>query len=946
MAAQSPQAAGIGTYVSHEREGADMANDATTARLTRRGFIKGAATLGAVAALGTKLFDGPQKSLAEGEPDPSKTEDRWVTSVCRQCRVFCPIKVHVVNGVAVKIDGNPDDPNAQGRICGKSQAGIMSLYDPYRVKAPMIRTNPEKGIGVDPMWKELTWDEAIDILAEKLQPVLEEDPTQFEVMTSNFTDDYARRSMRAFYGSFGIAASANVSAGAIGWQDGICGDGAHRATLRTLGGFVDATDYEYCNYMMFFGTNYFGSGKGWPTPTRSFLKARERGMKVVVIDPVQADLARMADEWIPIKPGTDQAFCLGMMYTLVHELDLYDHEHIKMRTNSPYLIGPDGMYVRNEDDTYTDKWRLGQDFGKPMIWDPVDGCAKSFDDPTIKDFALEGTYEVNGVECHPGWQLYTEFLEQYTPEWAESVCDVPAATIRRIAKEWGEAACIGQTMVFDDDPDGPYEVPYRPVSLICHKGAQAHYHCMLICRAAYMLTTLVGAANVVGSSRGSEGITVDPTPAGDGVITEGPEFTNYTFSYPPKKTKDIYFFGPETRDMDVINDPEHHAEDAALYRDKLSRKIMFHQFRNPIKSRGTGKYVVEAMKQIPFIWTVPLVFDEMAEMSDLLLPEGSYLERCAVVVPGTRALKGSWWEYNPDYIKDFEALMQPVVDQVYDTKQIMDIMTLLATRMGYLAEWNEAVTSSLAIKEEYALEPDVQYPVADILDRHLKSRYGDEYGFEYFSEHGFRGLPSVSRKAWYGYTKHPETRWPIYDEWWVWAREQYKGDRAKYGLSPHTEAYNDLIGLPEWHGIGPIEGADEEYDLTAVHYGNVFTAMCTPMEDPWRGDYMQKFARELLSIRINAQTAAEKGLKTGDRVLVESQYGNTQEGDVYVSECIRPDTIGITGGGPCLTTHIGPYARYGLHFNKLLCHDSWTHDQVTGNADFCCKVKLTKISEG
>ena len=912
--------------------------------VTRRSLLKGSAALAGAAAL-SSMFDGPLSSLQEGLADEAVVEDKWVTSVCRQCRVFCPIRVHVVNGVAVKIEGNPDDPNARGRICGKSQAGLMTLYNPYRVKAPMIRTNPEKGIEVDPEWLELSWDEALDILAEKMKPVLEEDAASFDVYTSNFTDEYAKNSIRNLVKSFGVASSAGASGGAIGWQDGICGDGAHRATLRHLGGFVDSTDYDYCEYAMFFGTNYFGAGKGWPTPMRSFLKNRERGMKVVVIDPVQSDFARMADEWVPIKPGTDQAFCLGMMHSMVFETGLYDPEVIEHRTNSPYLIGPDGMYVRSEEDLVEDQWRLNLTMGKPLVWDAVDNCTKTFDDPTVKQFALEGTYTVNGVECRPAWELFLEFLKPYTPEWAEEICTIPAADIRRIAKEFGEAAHIGETMTFNDDPEGPYEVPYTPVSVVCHKGAQAHYHCMLICRAAYMLTTLVGAANVVGSVRGSEGVTVNPKPGVDGVITEGIEFSNYAFNYPPSKSKDIFFFGPETRDMDVLVNPEEHPEEAALYGDKLHKRMMYHQFRNPIKSRGTGKQVVEGLKTVDFIWTIPLVHDEMTAMADLLLPEGSYLERMAMVTPGTRALKGSYWEFDEmmqGQIKDFEALQQPTVEPVYNTRHILDIMTEVCDRMGHLAEWNAAVTKSMSISDEYALDPNTKYTTRELLDAHAKSKFGAEYGIEYFETVGFKGKPAESRKDWYGYLKNPGTRFPVYDEWWVWAREQYKADREAYGLRPHTEAYADLIPFPEWHGIGNLDEAPAEFDLCACHSGDTLRAMCTPMEDPWRGDYMERFASSVLGIKMHTSAAEARGLKTGDHVIVESQYGNKVEADVYVTECIRPDCIGFSGAGPCRTVHSGPYAKIGTHFNSLISDYSEAHDQVTGNADFSAMVKVYK----
>src|SRR3990172_6585941 len=95
-----------------------------------------------------------------------KTQDEWVPTVCYMCFNCCGIRVHRVDGVVVKIDGDPDHPHNYGKICAKGQAGIMNLYDPYRAKTPLKRTNPEKGVGIDPKWQEISWEEALDTVAK------------------------------------------------------------------------------------------------------------------------------------------------------------------------------------------------------------------------------------------------------------------------------------------------------------------------------------------------------------------------------------------------------------------------------------------------------------------------------------------------------------------------------------------------------------------------------------------------------------------------------------------------------------------------------------------------------------------------------------------------------------------------------------------------------------
>ena len=92
----------------------------------------------------------------------SKLHSKLVTTSCGMCYIGCGIKVLVENGVVVNIEGNPDSPQNRGKMCAKGKAGFMNLYNPNRVKVPLKRTNPEKGLHVDPGWVEISWKEAID----------------------------------------------------------------------------------------------------------------------------------------------------------------------------------------------------------------------------------------------------------------------------------------------------------------------------------------------------------------------------------------------------------------------------------------------------------------------------------------------------------------------------------------------------------------------------------------------------------------------------------------------------------------------------------------------------------------------------------------------------------------------------------------------------------------
>jgi len=104
-------------------------------------------------------------------------EDVWISTRCGRCYNCCALRVHRVNGVAVKVEGNPESKQgSQGGVCAKGAAGLQVLYDPNRLNVPLRRTNPEKGLHADPKWKEITWEEALDEITARMKKVLADDP--------------------------------------------------------------------------------------------------------------------------------------------------------------------------------------------------------------------------------------------------------------------------------------------------------------------------------------------------------------------------------------------------------------------------------------------------------------------------------------------------------------------------------------------------------------------------------------------------------------------------------------------------------------------------------------------------------------------------------------------------------------------------------------------------
>ncbi|MBP1706479.1 MAG: BisC, partial [Chloroflexi bacterium] len=227
-------------------------------------------------------------------PSEQKGKRQVLQGLCRSCMAGeCKTLVHLEDGVVVKIEGNPDAPPNFGVLCGKGISEIMNFYNPYRVKNPVIRTNPEKGLNIDPKWKEVTWDEALDYIAGRLRQVREKDPRGL-VVCEGFgqRDTLLRDPFAKAFGTPNIVFS----------HGPLCAD--HYATCLVHAGFpVAIADFEYCNYHVTLGRSA-GPNQASATGSRRFAQAIKRGMKIVSIDP-RSSLDASKGEWVPILPGTD-----------------------------------------------------------------------------------------------------------------------------------------------------------------------------------------------------------------------------------------------------------------------------------------------------------------------------------------------------------------------------------------------------------------------------------------------------------------------------------------------------------------------------------------------------------------------------------------------------------------------------------------------------------------
>jgi len=339
-------------------------------RITRRTFLKVAAATGATAVAAGSLTGVTHRSLAS--PASAALEERWVPSVCLQCPAGCGIIVRVINGRAVKIEGNPIHPINRGRLCPKGQSGLQILYDPDRIKAPMKRVG-ERGAG---KWARISWEEAIATVAERLRTLRE----QGEAHTLVLMGGRYRGQMSTLFGRFLEAYGSPNDVG----HSSICADGTPIAHYLTQGWKAYAGyDWDNTNYLICFGGGFV---EAW-RPTVRLLRAyghMRRGRlgvraKIVQVEPRFSVSAIKADEWIPIRPGTDAALALGMAHVIVKE-GLYDKNFVAEHT-----------------------------------------------------FGFEDWTDEQG-KTHLGFK--TLVLRDYPPERAAEITGVPARTIERLAREF------------------------------------------------------------------------------------------------------------------------------------------------------------------------------------------------------------------------------------------------------------------------------------------------------------------------------------------------------------------------------------------------------------------------------------------------------------------------------------------------------------------------------
>lgn len=342
--------------------------------LTRREFLRtSAAVAGSAAAIGAtrSLMTSLKAEAAPGGALHTAAEEKIVPTVCSLCPSGCGMLARVADGNLVKLEGNPMHPVNLGALCPKGQAAPELLYNPDRLTGPMRHT----GARAAGKWEAITWDEAIQEVAAKLNDLRQSGTPERAALLYGETRGQMRPLLERFMAAIG-------SPNAVS-HDSLNIEAAKMGMYFTQGVYdLPAYDLENSNYVLSFGASFLEAGRSPQRMVAGYAYMRrgraERG-KIVLIDPRQGVTGAKADEWIPIQPGTDAALALAIANVII---------------------------------------KTGQ-----------------FDSDFVHNYAFgfEDFTDENGRE-HKGFKSYV--LENFDPQRIAGITGVPATTISRLAGEF------------------------------------------------------------------------------------------------------------------------------------------------------------------------------------------------------------------------------------------------------------------------------------------------------------------------------------------------------------------------------------------------------------------------------------------------------------------------------------------------------------------------------
>jgi anaerobic selenocysteine-containing dehydrogenase len=380
-------------------------------KITRRSFMKKASAATGTAVVMGGTLKPTLRALAEAGKTSANEMGKWIASTCQGCTSWCAKQIYVVDGRAVKVRGNPNSKVNGTASCPRTHLGLQQVYDPDRIKTPMKRTNLKKGRNEDPKFVPISWDEALDTIADKIMELRNNNETyKYMLMRGRYSymRDVLYDRMTKIIGS-----PNNISHSAI------CAEAEKFGPYYTEG-YWNYRQYDVLNarYILIWGADPLAANRQVSYYSSVWGDVIGKAT-MAVVEPRLSATAAKADEWLPIKPGHDGALAAAIAHVILTE----------------------GLWSRE------------------FVGDFKDGANRFVTGQEVNEDDFE---EKNTYGLVKWWNLE---LKDKTPEWAAERTGLPLDQIKRVALEYAKAAPQAISWV----GGGPVmQVRGGYASMICH----------------------------------------------------------------------------------------------------------------------------------------------------------------------------------------------------------------------------------------------------------------------------------------------------------------------------------------------------------------------------------------------------------------------------------------------------------------------------------------------
>ncbi len=726
--------------------------------ISRRRFLQGSVAM-SIAGGATLSSSSLIASAATTANVKLGNEEKKVATLCEMCVNKCAAIAHVRNGVVTKLDPNPLFPKSRNMLCARGNAGVQALYDPDRLKYPLIRDG-EKGSG---KFKRVSWNEAFAYIEEKLTKILDEEQDNRSTVAFCAGEGMAEHTFKNFFTEFGSAHFLNHAS--------LCLATTVSGYALTIGGYGQA-DLDNAKYVIMAGAN---RAEAIVTPdTMDFFKRTSgRGAKLITVDPRFTNTAAKSDKWLGINVGTDLAFVLALSYVAIKE-ERYN---------------------------------------------------KAFVEAFFADFETYKNHILNNG---------------YTPEWAEKITGIKAADIYEVAREFMAHA--------------PQAIYYQGRRTTWSKND------FQLRRAQAIFTALAGSIDVKGGICFGKSL---PLVAHE---VSAPLYAQAQARIEKGEAAVVGGSGSWVAFRNMVVEG----------RNPYPIRALFNYKHNPMQNMPNNKKTQEFLKKLDLVVTIDTMPSDTVMLSDVILPECTYLERTDPVV--------SYGGIEPSI-----AQRNKVVDPMFESKPVMDIMRGLSAKLS---------KPLFEITKKY--DEDVKMAIEDGSEEEVYQEYDLTKAFtssqEELNEHAvakYEGAAEILKTKGVFYPEMNE----YFKKIGVNDYEYYPENKRHYSVlntkfkTPSGKIECNLDALTK-RGIDAMPTWKAEYEMV-IPEGKFRLITGRHAQFTQSGTSNNKMLLDLVPQNyawINKRVAAKLGIKFGDTIEVSSKVGKTTI-KAYPTEKIGPDTL-------------------------------------------------------